>query len=226
MSRTDEYINQLYEAGLVDRFGNRLYPDLHHHGDRQPVQGANGDRINPSDVLGQERFLERRAAKMDEKQPVALWYRGRCYHKHPGWRYLYKEVSRDGDKDYKPAPVEDGEKVQRWLVAHGYRVIYQKKGNGSATDFVQCWMHERYAGSGEEPGDFHPESLAQLREYIALAVAKRDEPEEDTVAPELPEQEATVQPEPEHMPFDTAVDKIAAFVGNLVTASAMAGWLA
>ena len=37
MSRTDEYINQLYEAGLVDRFGNRLYPDLHHHGDRQPV---------------------------------------------------------------------------------------------------------------------------------------------------------------------------------------------
>ena len=221
MSRTDEYINQLYEAGLVDRFGNRLYPDLHHHGDRQPVQGANGDRINPSDVLGQERFLERRAAKMDEKQPVALWYRGRCYHKHPGWRYLYKEVSRDGDKDYKPAPVEDGEKVQHWLVAHGYRVIYQKKGNGSATDFVQCWMHERYAGSGEEPGDFHPESLAQLREYIALAVAKRDEPEEDTVAPELPTEEATVQPD--HV--ESIVDKVAGWIGIYFDAK-QAGWLA
>ena len=159
------------------------------------------------------------------EQPVALWYKGRAYHNHPGWKRYYKEVALDNG-DYKPAPVEDGEKVQRWLVAHGYRVIYQKKGNGSATDFVQCWMHERYAGSGEEPGDFHPESLAQLREYIALAVAKRDEPEEDTVAPELPTEEATVQPEPEHMPFDTAVDKIAAFVSNLVTASALAGWLA
>ena len=224
MSYTDQYINDLHEAGLVDRFGNRLYPDLSHAGDRQPMQGCMGTRVNPSDVLGNEGFIERRT-KMNE-QPVALWYRGRCYHKHPGWQYLYKEVSKDGDKDYKPAPVEDGEKVQRWLVAHGYRVIYQKKGNGSATDFVQCWMHERYAGSGEEPGDFHPESLAQLREYIALAVAKRDEPEEDTVAPELPEQEATVQPEPERMDFDTAVDTLASFVGNLVTASAVAGWLA
>ena len=225
MSYTKQWINDLREAGLVDGFGNRLYPDLSGAGDRQPTQGASGTRVNPSDVLGNERFLERRTT-MNEKQPVALWYRGRCYHKHPGWRYLYKEVSRDGDKDYKPAPVEDGEKVQRWLVAHGYRVIYQKKGNGSATDFAQCWMHERYAGSGEEPGDFHPESLAQLREYIALAVAKRDEPEEDTVAPELPEQEVTVQPEPERMDFDTAVDTLAAFIGDLVTASAVAGWLA
>ena len=215
MSRTDEYINQLYEAGLVDRFGNRLYPDLHHHGDRQPVQGANGDRVNPSDVLGELRFQERKAT-MNE-QPVALWYKGRAYHSHPGWRRYYKEVAIDNG-DYKKAPVENDQKVMRWLTNHGYRKIWQGPMKGEDCDFAECWMHVRYCGEPDNPDRFQPKSTAELREYIDLAVAP------ETVVPELPEQEVTTQPD--HMSFDAAVDTLANFVGTLITDQAIAGWLA
>ena len=216
MSRTDEYINQLYEAGLVDRFGNRLYPDLHHHGDRQPVQGANGDRINPSDVLGQERFLERRAAKMDEK-PVAFWFKGDARYAHPGWAYCYNEVA-ENNGEYRATTKKDGKAIQKWLVGNGYRKLYSWKGNGEITTFRECWMHVRYSGDGSDPQDFHPKSTAEIREYISLAL-KTDEPE--TVAPELPTEEATVQPD--HV--ESIVDKVAGWIGIYFDAK-QAGWLA
>ena len=216
MSRTDEYINQLYEAGMVDRFGNRLYPDLHHHGDRQPVQGANGDRINPSDVLGQERFLERRAAKMDEK-PVAFWFKGDARYAHPGWAYCYNEVA-ENNGEYRATTKKDGKAIQKWLVGNGYRKLYSWKGNGEITTFRECWMHVRYSGDGSDPQDFHPKSTAEIREYISLAL-KTDEPE--TVAPELPTEEATVQPD--HV--ESIVDKVAGWIGIYFDAK-QAGWLA
>ena len=214
MSRTDEYINQLYEAGMVDRFGNRLYPNLSGAGDRQPTQGANGDRVNPSDVLGELRFQERKAT-MNE-QPVALWYKGRAYHSHPGWRRYYKEVAIDNG-DYKKAPVENDQKVMRWLTNHGYRKIWQGPMKGEDCDFAECWMHVRYCGEPDNPDRFQPKSTAELREYIDLAVAP------ETVAPELPEQEDTVQPEPEE--DSSIVDKIAGWIGIYFDARE-AGWLA
>ena len=217
MSRTDEYINELYEAGLVDRFGNRLYPDLHHHGDRQPVQGWAGTRINPSDVLGNERYARERS-KIVNEMPVALQYTGRAYFNHPGWKKYYKRVIVDLGAE-KDAPVEDGEKVQRYLTNNGYRRMYLKRGKGSAVDFTEIWMHERYVGAGGQPGDFEAESLAQLREYIAMAVAKRDE---DTVEPET-EDVPTSQPESN---FDHAVDVLANFVGGLATSMILAGYAA
>lgn len=222
MSYTKQLISDLREAGLVDGFGNRLYPNLSGAGDRQPTQGANGDRVNPSDVLGNERYARERSKTVNE-MPVALQYTGRAYFNHPGWKKYYKRVIVDLGAE-KDAPVEDGERVQRYLTNNGYRRMYLKRGKGSAVDFVEIWMHERYVGAGGQPGDFEAESLAQLREYIAMAVAKRDEPEEDTVAPELPEQEVTTQPD--HMSFDAAVDTLANFVGTLITEQAIAGWLA
>ena len=219
MSYTKQWINDLREAGLVDQFGNRLSPGPYHAGDRQPVQGANGDRVNPSDVLGELRFQERKAT-MNE-QPVALWYKGRAYHNHPGWKRYYKEVALDNG-DYKPAPIEDGLKVQNWLTSHGYRKMWQGPMQGAAPDFHECWMHIRYAGEPNNPDRFQPKSTAELREYIDLAVASNNEPE--TVVPELPEQEVTTQPD--HMSFDAAVDTLANFVGTLITEQAIAGWLA
>ena len=155
-------------------------------------------------------------------KPVALWYKGVTYHNNPGQKHLYREVSRDGDDNWKTAPVEDGSKVQRWLTNNGYRIVYQKKmrGSGWRWDFTQCWMHERYAGSGEEPGDFHPEGIAQLREYIALAVARNNEPKEDTVEPELPVEDAAAHPDY----VESVVDKIANWVGVYFTARE-AGWI-
>ena len=219
MSYTKQLISDLREAGLVDGFGNRLYPNLSGAGDRQPTQGANGDRVNPSDVLGELRFQERKAT-MNE-QPVALWYKGRAYHNHPGWKRYYKEVALDNG-DYKPAPIEDGLKVQNWLTSHGYRKMWQGPMQGAAPDFHECWMHIRYAGEPNNPDRFQPKSTAELREYIDLAVASNNEPE--TVVPELPEQEVTTQPD--HMSFDAAVDTLANFVGTLITEQAIAGWLA
>ena len=215
MSYTKQLIGDLREAGLVDGFGNRLYPNLSGAGDRQPTQGANGDRVNPSDVLGELRFQERKAT-MNE-QPVALWYKGRAYHSHPGWRRYYKEVAIDNG-DYKKAPVENDQKVMRWLTNHGYRKIWQGPMKGEDCDFAECWMHVRYSGDGSDPQDFHPKSTAEIREYISLAL-KTDEPE--TVAPELPTEEATVQPD--HV--ESIVDKVAGWIGIYFDAK-QAGWLA
>ena len=153
------------------------------------------------------------------EMPVALQYTGRAYFNHPGWKKYYKRVIVDLGAE-KDAPVEDGEKVQRYLTNNGYRRMYLKRGKGSAVDFVEIWMHERYVGAGGQPGDFEAESLAQLREYIAMAVAKRDE---DTVEPET---EDVPTSQPDHMSFDAAVDTLANFVGNLITQQAVAGWLA
>ena len=214
MSYTKQLISDLREAGLVDGFGNRLYPNLSGAGDRQPTQGANGDRVNPSDVLGELRFQERKAT-MNE-QPVALWYKGRAYHSHPGWRRYYKEVAIDNG-DYKKAPVENDQKVMRWLTNHGYRKIWQGPMKGEDCDFAECWMHVRYCGEPDNPDRFQPKSTAELREYIDLAVAP------ETVAPELPEQEDTVQPEPEE--DSSIVDKIAGWIGIYFDARE-AGWLA
>ena len=214
MSYTKQLIGDLREAGLVDGFGNRLYPNLSGAGDRQPTQGANGDRVNPSDVLGELRFQERKAT-MNE-QPVALWYKGRAYHSHPGWRRYYKEVAIDNG-DYKKAPVENDQKVMRWLTNHGYRKIWQGPMKGEDCDFAECWMHVRYCGEPDNPDRFQPKSTAELREYIDLAVAP------ETVAPELPEQEDTVQPEPEE--DSSIVDKIAGWIGIYFDARE-AGWLA
>lgn len=218
MSYTDQYINDLREAGLVTMDGTRLVQELPNwsYGDRQPVQGANGDRINPSDVLGQERFLERRAAKMDEK-PVAFWFKGDARYAHPGWAYCYNEVA-ENNGEYRATTKKDGKAIQKWLVGNGYRKLYSWKGNGEITTFRECWMHVRYSGDGSDPQDFHPKSTAEIREYISLAL-KTDEPE--TVAPELPTEEATVQPD--HV--ESIVDKVAGWIGIYFDAK-QAGWLA
>lgn len=181
MSAIGRLVEAGREAGLLDETGaltgRALYRDV-------PVQGANGTRVNPADVRATIQQLER--SKTTVNNPVAIWYKGRSYYGKPGWTYYYEEAATDNG-DYHKAPVRDGSKVRRWLVKSGYRLIYSKKGRGEAVDFAECWMHERYAGYGDKPDDFHPKSTAEIREYIALALKTDDD------APSLEAFDAPVQ---------------------------------
>lgn len=186
MSATSRLVEAGREAGVLDETGaltgRALYRDV-------PVQGANGTRVNPADVRATLDALER--SKTMKEQPVAIWYKGRSYYGKPGWTYYYEEAATDNG-DYHKAPVRDGSKVRRWLVKSGYRLIYSKKGRGEAVDFAECWMHQRHAGNGSDPQDFHPKSTAEIREYIALALK-----DDDADAPSLEALDAPIQqPEP------------------------------
>lgn len=216
MSATTRFVGELREAGVVDAMGERQMPN-YGAGDRQPVQGASGTRVNPGDVLGNERFLERRSV-MEDNRPVAFWFKGVTRWSHPGYAYCYEEVA-ENNGEYRENKMKDGRNAQRWLTNHGYRIVYRSPVKGERCDITECWGHVRYFGEPDNPDRFIAKSTAELREYIALAVASNNEPE--TVAPELPVEEATVQPD--HV--ESIVDKIANWVGVYFTAKE-AGWLA
>lgn len=197
MSATSRLVEAGREAGILDETGaltgRALYRDT-------PVIGANGTRVNPADVRATLDQLERGKTTMNS--PVALWYKGRAYHSHPGWKRYYKEVALDNG-DYKPAPVEGGNKVMRWLTSHGYRKLWQGPMKGEDCDFAECWMHVKYAGDGSDPQDFHPKSAAEIREYIALALKTDDD------APSLEKFDAHVQNEHEQLATTLAARLVA-----------------
>lgn len=198
MSATSRLVEAGREAGLLDETGaltgRRLSQDV-------PVQGANGTRVNPADVRATLDALER--SKTMKEQPVAFWFRGTARWQHPGWSYCYNEVAKDND-EFRSTTKKDGKTIQKWLVEKGYRKLRSWKGKGEITTFEETWMHERYAGYGDKPDDFHPKSTAEIREYIALALKTDDD------APSLEKFDAPIQQPALDMSVEAVRARIAA----------------
>ena len=126
-----------------------------------------------------------------KEMPVAFWFKGDARWQHPGWVYCYNEVAKDND-EFRATAKKDGKSIQKWLVAHGYRKLRSWKGEGEITTFEETWMHERVAGTGDKPDDFHPKSTREIREYISICLKL-----EEADAPSLEKFDAPVQqPEP------------------------------
>lgn len=194
MSATGRLVEAGREAGILDETGaltgRRLSQDV-------PAQGANGTRVNPADVRATIQQLER--SKTMKEQPVAFWFKGTARWQHPGWSYCYNEVAKD-DGEYRDNRMKDGKTAQKWLVAHGYRIVYRSPVKSEISPVTECWGHVRFFGEPDNPDRFVPKSTNELREYITLALKP-----EEADAPSLEAFDAPVQQPNEHEQLATTL---------------------